>query len=526
MSSRNYRYERDMVVQRWYGSNPTARNPRPSRQWSGSWPIEPADGYGIETPPNLPIRLAGHCLAWRYGLNTEGYGVQTIDGKMELVHRAVFRQTRPGGIPEGKNVHHLCNRPYCFQPSHLYAGTQQDNSDDSMLFRSTDFLNAWERANYFPSEKDTSPLAERLRNTERQDGTHPWEPIEHTPQTRMESFVCERHDYSIPVQGGETRICRICDEFENWEDFDFQDASLIADLWPCTQAAPEIVTAIYQSDLMSDELARDRASAYHRCYELGNRHPNIKECDCFPCQQDRKAFRAAISTIPTVMLNTIESAEELRGDIRAAVVAANQWAMQYLGELVEFSPEQIDNLQRHAEICADQEIRETEKSLEAVLGGTLYHLKAMTPEDVLATSIWDNTIFRRVNMMAASPKEKEDYLNVVAENAASLSRKVMTSLEARTDMENAAAEVLGGLLVGLRIDLMEHIRFQVMGVSSARRQYPHPHADCLAQIRETGMWTPMDPSSPFREGEGYSAAADQLRHDQFSGVFSGSTSKE
>ncbi len=519
MSSRDYRYERDMVVRRWYGSNPTARNPRPSRQWSGSGPIGPSDGYGIQTPPNLPIPLAGHCLAWRYGLNAEGYGVQTIDGRTELVHRAVFRQTRPGGIPEGKNVHHLCNRPYCFQPSHLYAGTQQDNSDDSLLFRSTDFLNAWERANYFPSAKDTSPLAQRLRNTQRQDGTHPWEPIEHTPQTRLESFVCEQHDHSIPVQGGETRICRICDEFEAWEDFSFQDASLIADLWPCTHAVPEIVTAIYQSEFMSDDLVRGRASAYRRCHELGNRHPNIKECDCFPCQQDRRAFKTAISAIPAVMLNTIKSAEELREDIQATVAAANQWAMQYLGVLVEFSPEQINSLQQHMGICANQEIRETEKSIEAVLGGALYHLNAMTPKDVLATSIWNSTIFRRANMLTASPNEKEDYLNAVVENAASLSERMMTSLEARIDMDNAAVEVLGGLLVGLRIDLMEHIRFQVMGVSSARQQYPHPHDDCLAQIRETGAWTPMAPSSPFKEGEGYSAIADQALHDQFSDVF-------
>lgn len=514
MSSRDYRYERDMVVQRWYGSNPAARNPRPSRQWSSGGPIEPADGYGIETPPNLPIPLAGHCLAWRYGLNADGYGVQTIDDKTELVHRAVFRQTRPGGIPEGKNIHHLCDRPYCFQPSHLYAGTQQDNSDDSMLFRSTSFLNAWERANYFPSVKDESPLAQRLRSTERQDGTHQWEPIEHPPQTRMESFVCEQHDYSIPVQSGETRICRICDEFESWEDYEFQDAALIADLWPSSHAIPEMVTAIYQSGFMSDDLARDRDSAYRRCHKLGSRHPNIRECDCFPCQRNRRAFRTAISTLPAVMLNTIESAEELREDIQATVATANQWAMQYLGELVEFSPEQIDSLERHVGICSKQETSEAERSLEHVLGGTIYHLNAVTPEDAVATSLWDTTISRRASMITAKPNENSDYLNAVAENAASLSQRLMTSLETRMDMDNAATQLLGGLLVGLRLDLMEHIRFQVMGVSSWKQEYPHPHADCLAQIRETGAWSPMPHFSPFREGEGYNAADDQARQER------------
>ena len=516
--TRDYKYERDMIVRRWYGSEPTSRNPKHSWQWSDSEPIGPADGYGIETPPNLPFPLAGHCLAWKYALNGDGYGVQTIEGRAILVHRAVFQQTRPGGIPEGKNIHHLCDRPYCFQPTHLYAGTQLDNSDDSRLFRSTDFMNAWERANYFPSQSDLSPMAQRLRDTQRQDGTHPWEPVEHPTQASMESFVCERHDYSIPVQGGETRICRICDGFEAWEDFEFQDAALIADLWPSSHTVSEILTAIYQSDFMSDELAQDRTSAYRRCHEVGSRHADLRICDCFPCQRDRRVFKAATSTIPAVMLDTLYATEELREDIQATVAAANQWAMQYLGGLVKFSPKQTDSLQQHVAVCASQEIREAEKSLEIVLGGALHHLNAMTANDTLANSLWNSYIFMQANRVVAGPNEQREYLMTVAENAASISQRIMTTLEAQMNLNNAAVEVLGGLLIGLRITLMEHIRFQVRGVSSSERQYPHPHGDCMAQIRETGVWTPMPPPSPFREGEGYNATDDQLRLDQYKGV--------
>ena len=30
---RNYRVERDAIIQRWYGGNPDIRNPRPHRSW-------------------------------------------------------------------------------------------------------------------------------------------------------------------------------------------------------------------------------------------------------------------------------------------------------------------------------------------------------------------------------------------------------------------------------------------------------------------------------------------------------------
>ena len=123
---RDYRRERDLIIERWYGRKPTGRNPGPRRSWADG-PIRPEDGFGIENPVNHPFPLFGYCIAWRYTLDSAGYGSQTIDGRSEKVHRAVYRQTR-GSIPDGLQINHLCDRPYCYQPSHLYAGTQQDNS--------------------------------------------------------------------------------------------------------------------------------------------------------------------------------------------------------------------------------------------------------------------------------------------------------------------------------------------------------------------------------------------------------------
>ena len=112
---RNYHSERSAIIRRWYGGNPQPRNPRPQRTWKEG-PIMPTDCLGTPLPVNSPFRIPGHCMVWKYSLSHEGYGYLTIDGKRALTHRVVFIQTR-GQIPEGMQVNHLCNRPYCVQPS-------------------------------------------------------------------------------------------------------------------------------------------------------------------------------------------------------------------------------------------------------------------------------------------------------------------------------------------------------------------------------------------------------------------------
>ena len=101
-----------------------------------------ADGLpGHPMQVNSPFFIQGHCLVWKYNLNRDGYGYLTIDGEQWLAHRTVFIQTQ-GTIPEGMQINHLCNRPYCVQPSHLYAGSKQDNRDDFRIFSDHELMNA------------------------------------------------------------------------------------------------------------------------------------------------------------------------------------------------------------------------------------------------------------------------------------------------------------------------------------------------------------------------------------------------
>ncbi len=237
---RNYRIERDAIIRRWYGRNPHPRNPRPRRSWTGS-PVAPADGLGIPMHVNSPFIAYGHCMVWKYSLNQDGYGTLTIDGKQELAHRAAFIQTR-GHIPENSQVNHLCNRPYCVQPSHLYAGTTQDNKDDSQIFNKEELLHAPWILLWPEGTRTDDPLLQRLLESNRYHGTEPWEPVE--------EFTCPNHDFAITMSGGASRICLICEtsEFQERESDEFGMYSLIAEICPVSQTVIPIFEKIATSE--------------------------------------------------------------------------------------------------------------------------------------------------------------------------------------------------------------------------------------------------------------------------------------
>lgn len=70
------------------------------------------------------------CWEWSGPRINHGYGIVTRHGRKTLVHRLSYERY-VGPIPNGLNVLHRCDNPPCANPSHLYAGTQQQNIIDS-----------------------------------------------------------------------------------------------------------------------------------------------------------------------------------------------------------------------------------------------------------------------------------------------------------------------------------------------------------------------------------------------------------
>ena len=155
--------------------------------------VRPNDYLAVPPPLNLTAHPIGNCLIWIWTLNPGGYGTSSFPGKEQLAHRQTFYQSR-GKRPK-LSVLHLCHRPYCIQPSHLYEGNQKENSDDRRL-RVKDHMDlelAWVKS--FIAEK-----AARYR----------WEDpaMIQKPLMKLEGKGEHQCKYIIPA--GDRRICSIC----------------------------------------------------------------------------------------------------------------------------------------------------------------------------------------------------------------------------------------------------------------------------------------------------------------------------
>ena len=157
----------------------------------------------VPPPLNLQTHPAGDCMIWLGKINKDGYGTSTFPGGEQLAHRQAFKQSGRA-IPENSQVLHLCHRPYCVQPSHLYSGSSRDNASDRRLQERNDAdLELRERKSAIANSAakyrwPTPPTVQPPLMNPCDTGFDP----DHT---------CRYSDWA-----GDRRICRVCG---NAEDF-------------------------------------------------------------------------------------------------------------------------------------------------------------------------------------------------------------------------------------------------------------------------------------------------------------------
>lgn len=77
---------------------------------------------------NVSIMESG-CWEWEAYCNQWGYGQFGVNAKLMLSHRFSWEFFN-GKIPDGLCVLHKCDNPPCCNPTHLFLGTRNDNTQD------------------------------------------------------------------------------------------------------------------------------------------------------------------------------------------------------------------------------------------------------------------------------------------------------------------------------------------------------------------------------------------------------------
>ena len=101
------------------------------RHGDPNYPDTRNQAHPVEPRFRANVRKNRWHWVWVGGRSSAGYGYMSVNGRQTLAHRISW-ELHYGPIPEGIDVLHRCDRPWCVRPACLFLGTAKENGQDMM----------------------------------------------------------------------------------------------------------------------------------------------------------------------------------------------------------------------------------------------------------------------------------------------------------------------------------------------------------------------------------------------------------
>ena len=204
-----------------------------------------------------------------------------------------------------------------------------------------------------------------------------------------------------PGQGGESRICRICEISE----FDQETADghgtwlLVAEICPTSQTVTPILENIANSEFFGESHLETRRRAYRRerqAFWEGSH--DLRNCRCAYCTQDRRTFRDALDPLLTKEESEIlDISDRLEPLITTALQEASADMMEAWARKLGMIGEQVLSLREHIRGCPNSTSELTRKSrtIESDFAYLLFALETRTETPISPSRRFLNADYRR-----------------------------------------------------------------------------------------------------------------------------------
>ena len=510
---RDYKRERDQLILRYHGTLPATKAPQPAREPKGA--ITESDYVGVRSPINAPYYLTGDCLLWKYSLNNDGYGRLAIkDQENQMVHRLAFIQAG-GTIPENMQINHLCDRPYCLQPGHLYAGTRKENAKDRAAFRKGlhPFIAGIALSNYHEIAEEGDPYRKWFRNdpdaqemlaSNRWRLRDPWPTPEPVIQAAMDQFQCPGHDFAIPngMQWGTNkegnRFCRICDEGELFagEGEKIGYSWFLKEVCPASQMVDSIYDKAIALPLAGPDYADWRAKIHSRSAHLGGNH-KLRYCKCHFCTADRNLFNQMLQPkLANHDRDLITKCQQVRERVRKILRASGQeavarWTVRVEDQVgLELTSHQRQDLNDHWANCheAERQLDSTADTIEKITAAVI----SAGRKGKAAEELIKDPMLQLLTIETRYSKEHKYHWNRITRLTqktlkalwAVLQETIADVLPVSEDREQTKVRWLLCSLVDYRLTVatLDFLGYQCAGAGLSQQVRPHPHAYCLDKV--------------------------------------------